>query len=270
MSARTQETTLRPWWGARSLEEGQALLASIGPLRLMLQRLPYEWRVAYRRVSGDDDSRAPSSVEVSDKLLANPEVTERYLVRKGDGNCSLMPALADRSVVSRPDKPFHLPSGEATTLYMSSPAWVRIMEGLTPRLLAELPCAVPSDTWVGSSTRHGEVCYASRTLGRLRLEDVPLRPHRIVTPVTIDNRAADSLRIERVNLPTTHLSLFRSKQGFLWTEAVTLVRESDGELAQLHVHPGPCKPARDGEQLAGPRQPRAAFGLFRAFSNIFE
>jgi len=254
------------WWGEHSLADGQVLVCRIGPLRLSIHRLTHEWRVAHRR---DLDDSVDVKTELGTDELDEPDTVDRFLEQQTPALCSLAPALADRSVVSRPEKPFHVPAGESTTLYVSSPVWVRVAEGEERRTLLELPAAVPSDTWFGSSTREGELCYASRTHGRLRLEDVPLRPHRAVTPVTIENRGTGHLRLERLSLPTPYLSLFAGPGDALYTEAVTLIRAQDGELARLHVGNGPSEPARGGKLLTAPRQRRAEGSLFRAFGNLF-
>lgn len=65
----------------------------------------------------------------------------------------------------------------------------------------------PSDTWFGPTTSEGEPCYASKTVCRLRVEDVPLRPHRCLTKVTLRNRADDSLSLDRLKLPVNALAL---------------------------------------------------------------
>ena len=147
--------------------------------------------------------------------------------------------------------------------------WVRVVEGPGRRLLTELASLVPSDTWMGPSTTEGELCYASRMHGRLELKELPLRPQRAVTPVTIENRAAEPLRIDRISLPAPFLSLFSGQRGFLWTEGVTLAREENDDRARLSVTPGPSEPAEGGELLTGPRRHRDEAGLFHAFSSIF-
>ena len=51
------------------------------------------------------------------------------------------------------------------TIYVGSPLWVGL---LADDPLGELPLQPPKLTWWGTNTREGEVCYASRTQGRLR------------------------------------------------------------------------------------------------------
>jgi hypothetical protein len=119
----------------------------------------------------------------------------RYSVRQTESQVSLQPALADRPVVSRPEDPLYVPPGESVTLYLSTALWILIELAESDRLLQELPSFRMSDTWFGPSTVDGEFCYATRTAGRVRLENVPRRYHRAVTPLRIRNTAKDALAL---------------------------------------------------------------------------
>lgn len=120
-----------------------------------------------------------------------PEDAETFRVAQcGDvGPLKLVPIMADRLVVSRPKSPFRILPGQHATLFVSTPAWVRIALG-NGKALAELPLFRPSDTWFGPSTLVGELGYAARTHCRLDVCDVPFRPHRAVTPLRVENRSS--------------------------------------------------------------------------------
>jgi hypothetical protein len=116
----------------------------------------------------------------------------------------------------------------------------------------------------------GEMCYATRTYGRLRLEEARPGPHRVLTAARIVNRAAEPLTIERLNLPVRTLSIY-SENGStrLWTEAVTLERGEGEELAELTVGDGPGADVDDAELVTPPREPPEGNYLFRAFGKLF-
>jgi hypothetical protein len=197
------------------------------------------------------------------------EKIERYMFRATGEAIHLLPMLADRPIVSRPITPIHLPSGEEVTLFVSSPVWVGVaVDGGKKRLLA-LPIIRPSDTWFGPNTFDGELCYDSRTRGLLSADEVVLRIHRAITPVLIYNRADSDLMLERISIPVPLLSLYGDQQGQLWTEAVTLLREEDNEMAALKIGHGAPNQAGKCELFTEPRQ-RSGRGLFyRAFSSLF-
>jgi hypothetical protein len=181
----------------------------------------------------------------------------------------VMPALADRAVVIRPDKPLYVPAGEEVTLYISTPLWMCIEVGEPAHLLQEIPSYRSSDTWFGASTLDGELCYASRTTARLLLEDVPPRFHRALTPILIHNEAEDALLLERIRLPVQHLSLFQAANDFLWTERVTLDREKSGEQAALHLGAGAPPEAAQARLIRPPRHPLRTNVIVRTFSSFF-
>ena len=116
------------------------------------------------------------------------------------GEIALTPALADRPVVARPEKPFCLPAGAEAVVYVSSPLWV-VLSTAQDLKLAEIPIVRPSDTWLGPSTREGELCYASRTFLRLSLDNLPRRPHRATSMVRILNHADTALPLRALKLP---------------------------------------------------------------------
>ena len=181
----------------------------------------------------------------------------------------MRPALADRPVVSKPEKPLYISSGESVVVYLSFPLWLRLEAGEPARLLKELPTLRLSDTWFGPSTREGGLCYASRNFGRLALDEPMRRPHRVLTAVQICNRASDPLCVERINVPLPHLSLYQDDAGVLWTEALTM--EGHDVASPLTVDIGRLPPpeANDPELVALPRLGPRRGTLARAFSSLW-
>ena len=257
------------WWGEFALEEDQALSWRIGPLSVYIQRLAREWRLGYEQSHMADDG--PVYVECARPTdpVATSDVQRRFVFRRTTDNLRLMPVLADRSVVARPVSPFYVPPGEETVLFVSSPLWVQVCANYNRQLLESIPIVRPSDTWFGPSTLEGELCYASTTHCRLTLEELPIRPHRAVTPVQIINRATESLLIERINLPVIYLSLYSAEPGQLWTDMVTITREALDENASLRLHRR-APPQAVGASLLCEPQLHADKGILsRAFSALF-
>jgi hypothetical protein len=200
------------------------------------------------------------------------ENVDRYVIAGKSEEIVLSPALADRPVVTSSEKLLSVPPGEEAVVYVSSPLWVRIEAGKPGKLLCEVPVFRPSDTWFGPDTTEGELCYASRTFHRVRLEDVPVRPHRATTAVKIKNRAGSMLALERMQVPVAHLALFRAGDGHLWTQDVMFDRAGDDDFVALRLG-GRSKPgAAAGEikQIAGPRIPPSGNIVMRAFTSLFK
>ncbi len=158
-----------------------------------------------------------------------------------------------------------IPSGEEGTFYISSPVSVSIESDRLEKPLLELPTVILSDTWFGPNTREGELCYAARTSARNEKADVPLRPYRAVTPVTLRNHAKETLKIEKLSIPLPFLAVYGQDDGTLWTEPVTLEHHSAESLATMKIGKAP----QGSRQLAPARQPAQKHNVVRAFINLF-
>jgi hypothetical protein len=255
------------WWTPLEVPSAHTLHCRMGPLTLQLHRERDEWRLAWHH---DAETDAASAVQMA--LHAGPleaETFERYAFRKADACVTLRPMLADRSVVVRPRQPVFLPSGEETTLYLSSPVYLNVSIGQPPVTLRELPMLVLSDTWFGPNTRDGELCYSGRTGARQTLADVPRRAHRALTAVHIRNDAPSPLPLDRFSLPVPLLSVYGSSDGSLWTQGVSLVRSSHSDMAAVKIDRSPPRQAGRIELISGPRRVHERGALVRAFAVLF-
>lgn len=254
-----------PWWGEVTLDAYEGGKWEIGPSTLWVYRSSHDWRVL-SQLSTDPVTADPmaerSTVTVpldKDEMTAVLEAedeeiqTNRHSVRDTNETVALRPALADRPVVARPEHPLSVLPGESVTLYLSTPLWVRVVLVESDRQLQEVPSHRMSDTWFGPSTREGELCYATRTAGRLRLDKLPLRLHRALTPLQIHNRAKEPLALERVQLPAPHLALYRTPDDVLWTEAVSMTHREGDEGAAVQIRDGPPDDVADATRLQDPR-----------------
>ena len=246
--------TSKFWWNGLSLDTGQTARWEIGPLVLQVCRLEQEWQVAYARADTTADDAHDWQFVVVNERLGAEENLKRYLFKTVSAKLQVVPALADRPVVMRPATPFYIPAGQEATIYVSSPVWLCVQVGDPPATLEEIPVQRLSDTWFGPSTREGELCYASRTHGRLCLEQLPLRPHRAVTPVIIRNRFDEAMLLERLSLPVKYLALFATQDGLLWTQPVTMIREEDGDMAALEIGTAPPEQIKKPARVGGSRE----------------
>jgi len=254
------------WWGTCDVPMGHTLRWQIGPATLWVTRKQVEWSVG--RLEGRDpvanrlaiaeDSESPDDDEVE---------VSRFAVRDESRALTLTPALPDRPLIFRAARPFFVPAGEEATLYVSSPLWLRLDVGEKFTELLDFPLQRPSDTWFGPDTLTGELCYASRTSARLHLEEIPVRPHRAITTVRIVNRAGSSLPLENLKVPVPGLELFASRDGHLWTAALTLEREEDKDQARVRVTERP-KTATTLTSVAQPRTPTSRGVLIDAFGGL--
>ncbi len=264
----TKPSNGKRWWGAFTVPEGEGRFWQIGPLRLWIHHDIKEWRVAYDR-GHDPLAEALTIAEVvPGEAIAEETSLSCFAFQEPSSVLRLSPAPADRAIIVNPVTPFILPPGQEVTLFVSCPLWLRIEVGDPPVRLQEEPIYRPSDTWFGPSTMEGELCYASRMGARLDLRKLPVRPQRSVTAVRIRNRAKTQLPLERLRFPMPNLSLFATEDHRLWTEAATLVREEDGELASLRLDREPPPEAKGAALLTGPRVKAQRGLLVRSFGGL--
>ncbi len=257
------------WWRDVDLAPGGVATWRIGPLSLTILRNPAEWRLAYGWSTGSEVDGPPWQVTTAGRMPESADQLERHVLRQTSGRVHVLPALADRPVVSSPRLPLFVLPDEEVMLYVGSPLWAVIEVDDPPRRLRELPIRRPSDTWFGPSTLEGELCYATSTLAGLRVEGLPLFSRRAVTPVRIRNQAPTPLEVERLKLPVPYLSLFATQNGQLWTQAVTMTRSEDGHMANLSFgDEAPTQAGRAG-LIAAPREESQRGVLFRAFGSLF-
>lgn len=256
---------INPWWGNFELPEGTAGCWAIGPARLWVEHLPHDWRIGYLLA----ETEQTSAVQLGLPVGQIPEQAQlsRYSFQAPVTQLSVLPLLADRPVISRPDVNLFIPPAQSIQLYVSTPLWLQVRA--QGALLQEQPVVRPSDTWSGPTTRPGGLAYASSTMARTSLDNFPYSAWRAVTPLRITNKGTDMMAVERLHLPVPFLSLYQADDGTLWTQAVELSR-GGAEVLELERLGGEAPPeAGDSVMLGEPRR-RADRGLLsKAFGSLF-
>ncbi len=253
-------------WKVPQVNSGQQLECRIGTLELTIAHGVGEWMLFSRSIA-EEEADAQVRFDLGEGV---PEAVQERFVQVGEsGRVILAPLLADRPIVVRPRQPVFLLSGQTTTLYLSTPIWLQILVGDPAVLLKELPVIVPSDTWFGPSTREGELCYAGRTQARHDPAELPDRPHRAITPLTIHNKASTPLPLEKVSLPVPMLALYADQDGRLWTQKLTLTRHEQGDLASIQIESSKTDGDSSLTRLAEPRIDSERSGMTRAFNLLF-
>jgi hypothetical protein len=260
----------RTWWSEQELSPGEGFAWQLGHLDVAVYRLEGEWQVAWRRDEEAEENRDRGGFESISALPESLDNLERYAAHDAQRGLRCLPVPADRSVVARPRMPLFVPSGEEMLIFVSSPVWLQIAVGKPWGVLRELPVRRLSDTWLGPSTREGELAYALRTQARVHREEIPFLPHRIVTPVLIRNKGTDTLSVERLSLPVPYLSVYVTSSEQLWTEKVTMNRGDDQQMAALEVGKGPPATAHGARRLNSARRTAEEHLLVRAFSSLLQ
>jgi len=253
------------WWGRFPVTIGRTLRLRLGPLELWAERHASEWVLSYRH--GTDPLEDACSLDEADPREVPEDVhVTRHALRATQDHLQLEAALARRPMVVAVETQLFLPSEQHTVLHLSTALSVRVMDGSGIELLT-VPSVPPQETWFGRSSIDGVVADASRTKGRLLLDDLTLRSHRAVTSVALRNRAADAMAIESLQVPLPQLGLYVSpSDGQLWTSGLTIERDAGGIMGRVLVDRDAPRP---GATLLEPPQVAPQSGVLHAMSALF-
>lgn len=257
------------WWGKYGTTPDRWSHWRIGPLSLFAQPRAGEWRIALRHYPDAQDSSL--GVDLETDAEPDPESHEfyRYAVGGGDAELELHPRLGDRPFIVSPEQPLFLLSGEKSVLYVSTVVWVQLkVARLEGDAMIDVPTIRRSDTWFGENTREGELCYATKTSARTRLESIEPRPHRAITPIEIRNLGSGVLPIERLRVPVPALSLYADDDNQLWTDAVCFLRQEGEHEAEMTTPDPGLQSAGRRERIDEPRVPVATGTIVKAFSKL--
>lgn len=233
---------------------------------IVIERLPDEW-VTWN-LEAEQEIRAPVTFgdwTNHEPLEANKQ--SRNLQQGTNEFLSVLPALADRSFVTRPATPLKILPGEKARLYVSTPLWFQARTQKNSCLILDVPFWRPSDSWFGSSTINGEICYAKYTDARIQLNALERAPHRAITPICVFNQHDDVLTIDRFNVPVPLLGMFIDDSYQLWTEVVNIIRGEDN--AELEISKEPPVEAGNSVRVSEPRIPSEKRTFIRRISSLF-
>lgn len=224
------ETDLEDFWFTSKNIRERPLYIEAGDLCVTICRRPYEWQVNHHWVKRDDQGTLfTRSLEENCESKTPPD---RIAMETMSSDISLHPRLADRSIVARPISPFVIPSNNTITLYVSTPLWLSIK--FSQNLEQELPVQQLSDTWMGPIFGNGVLCYGSKTHARLDKNLLPNLPFRALTPISINNEGSEDFRLERLNIPTPHLSLFEGESQF-FTEPLSFSLDATNQKSKVTI-----------------------------------
>jgi hypothetical protein len=256
----------RPWWGEYQFDLNHPRAWQFGSLLVRITRSMQEWRLEYYRPQVQFDYEQQWH-ELDDTDFAFPQSVkiERYMFKITQEKLSLIPRLADRSVVIKPVDPIYIPAGQRGTLYISTPLWIAgYVEGQREPIF-DIPVILPKDTWFGPNHRTGEICYATSVDGRTDLQQLRPRAFRAVTPIEFHNVSNLQLRFDKMNVPVPALPLFFSESTHrLWTSQIKVLHEGLDKPPRVRIENR--TPPHAGE-VSYLQQPREAAGTL---SNMFD
>ncbi|HLE11462.1 MAG: hypothetical protein A2504_00070 [Bdellovibrionales bacterium RIFOXYD12_FULL_39_22] len=204
----------------------------IGPLKLWVCSLEREFDLLYKYSSDHEDRDVQTQIPY---LGPMPEEGEsvRYGIRNRCNKIIFAPAMPNRSVIVRPEKPFFVLEHDVSTLYVTTGLWLHATCRDLNKTIFTIPIVRLKGTWFGDDPTSGEICYAAKTKGQLKFNEVLVYHYRFMTKIKIINNTGVPLKLERVKLAIPYLNLYKNQNNFFVTDHVTI--KKDRENKDIHV-----------------------------------
>jgi hypothetical protein len=255
------------WWGEFNFELQTKKCWSVGERAILIQRKESEWNT-WNLESKEEDSDI--FVSEGEKFnIDNSSDIGRFLEKNTSQTLKVFPLLADRPVVARPTSPLTILAGEKIQLFISTPIWFYAETHPSGKCLVDKPFWRPSDSWFGSSTIDGQLCYAKYTSAKTKLDELDLHPHRATTSIMVVNSHNKALTINRINVPVNYLHLYSDDKNQLWTSRITIEIENDSSDVELIIEKGSSAEFEPLNFISNPRISSDHGKLIRRISNLF-
>ena len=255
------------WWGEFTFDLQETKCWSVGERAILIKRKATEWN------AWNIESKAEEhDILVSDGANINLDDTKvigRFLEKTTSEKIKVAPLLADRTVIARPSSPLTILAGEKIQLFISTPIWFYAETFPSGKCLVDLPFWRPSDSWFGSSTIDGQLCYAKFTTAKTKLEELELHPHRATTPIMLINSHDKALTINRINVPVNYLNLYSDDKNQLWTSGISIEIENESADVELIIDKSISAEFEPLTFISSPRISSEHGRLIRRISNLF-
>ncbi len=211
-------------WKEYDLTTADSAFWKIGPLKLWVRPLDYEFDLFYKYSDDYEDKNVQSEIPYRNDLPNDCE-TVRYGIRNRCNKIIFSPAMPDRSVIVRPEKPFYVLEHDVSTLYVTTGLWLHATCRDLNKTIFTIPIVRLKDTWFGEDPTSGEICYAAKIKGRLKFNEVSIYHYRFLTKIKIINNTGTPLKLERVKLATQYLNLYKNQNNFFVTDNITIKKD---------------------------------------------
>lgn len=241
------------WWGEFEFSPDEIKCWHIGDRSIAIKRGAHEWTVWNKETDSELNAALDVSNITSNETFKDVDF-QRFMVRQTDSKLVIEPSLADRAMIARPSKPIVVMPNENITLYVSTPLWMTILLPQQEAPMADIPFWRPSDSWFGTSTMQGDICYSKYTDAKMDKNLLEKRSHRASTMVTLKNDQDEPLSIQRLNLPVPALKVYVDDQGEFWTDQVNILQRTEHSKPVSHLRHSPPEQIQLMEQVSESRE----------------
>ncbi|MCB0377819.1 MAG: DUF432 domain-containing protein [Bdellovibrionales bacterium] len=217
------------------LDLGEIFHLRYGPLDLYLERAESQLRLRWMTSQDFMDSSFEYQLPFKGMFPENLLSEKRFAFTGKIPPLKILPCLGEKPFVARPETPFMILPGEKTSIYLSTPMSLRIMDNQSHQIIDELPVIERTKTWFGDSFTSGQLCFFTHIHAALKEDELPFRPHRALTLVTIENRSKKTIQIKRLKIPAPYLTLYQEERGVFVTSTLNVKCDIKGKVKELKI-----------------------------------
>jgi len=200
------------WWGPLPVPNEQSRYVKVGHTVLCIDHHNQEWHLACR----SEDTQVQ-------------RYTRTLHGHIQDNAILLQPLLPNRALVSPLTHRLLIPPKDALMLYVSAPIWIGIGINTPSQMLDEIPTQTLAETWYGTDTQEGELCYAGAHASP-QLDELSHGEACVITPISVVNYSQNCLLLTEVRIPFPFLSMYSDSRNRLWTDQLDLFFENHSTI----------------------------------------
>lgn len=201
------------WWKHYKINSPVTHEWKIGPFTLWLKAENQIAHWGFDRKNDPLDNEFLKSISEKDISTFKNNFRTNWI----SNEIKFIPQSPDRAIIAHFRTPHKLLPREKIILFISSPLWLKLE--MNNSYILDEALYMPSDTWFGSSM-NGELAYATKVNCQFSLKDMPIRPHRVISMIEIENTTSELVTLHHLKLPIQFLNIYEASNDLLFTEKV--------------------------------------------------
>jgi len=226
------------WWGNLSLEEGQTWHLHMSTIHFILKKEKKSLYAFWKYAHFDSVSLNFGYLEKQNEDTSSYQKT-RFPITV-EHPWKLEAVLPPLPLVAKPIHSIYIePQGNAKIL-VSIPLFLQF--GSLQEMAFQIPLQTLFETWFGPHPTQGEICYISNTTATSDFSEINVRPFRAFCEIEIFNKSNKFLKIEKLKLPVSFLSLFQNKDRIFITDSLKIFADHDPTQSETTLTGKPLFP----------------------------
>jgi hypothetical protein len=260
-------------WSPVEIGDRQCAAWRFSPHSFYVERVENQWHVLSLPETGGAEDITDSPACSFFQNIEKPESTAwRHFLLHEHRPLQAIPAMPDRPIVIRSDRPLTLLPGESALFYLHIPVFFKLTAlGSRRSTVCEEPIEVMCKTWFGDPLT-GEICYSLATRLHQTLHSVPFSGFEAVCPLFISNESDTGLAFSKICLHTEAVAVYKGSR--LWTNQISVVFKGSEQTTQIQIdrnapaYENALELVCEAREQTESRLTRRSFSMFKYFGGI--